>query len=181
MITYLLVCGLNIVGCSSSIAEKKSTIFFPLRVGFAVDVVSVGADDELIVGTGGGEAGLDDEAAKWVSDQTVVQAESRLPFAFELEVPFLPPVVAFFSAASLFVLYSILFCSKLGSSRYSCRAPASDTGAYKNIDTQYTTTRILPEIHTCFKLGTGTLRRFWSFFATPRYSTTRSVCLQKCR
>ena len=27
------------------------------------------------------------------------------------------------------VLYSILFCSKLGSSRYSCKAPASDTGA----------------------------------------------------
>ena len=33
------------------------------------------------------------------------------------------------SAESLFILYSIRFCSKLGSSRYSCNAPARDTGA----------------------------------------------------
>lgn len=36
------------------------------------------------------------------------------------------------STASLFALYSILFCSKFGSLRYSSRAPASDTGAYRD-------------------------------------------------
>lgn len=43
------------------------------------------------------------------------------------------PALAFLSARSLFVLYSILFCSKLGSFRYSSRAPASETGAWKTI------------------------------------------------
>ena len=32
-------------------------------------------------------------------------------------------------AASLFALYSIRFCSKFGSLRYSSRAPTRDTGA----------------------------------------------------
>ena len=34
-----------------------------------------------------------------------------------------------FSAASLLVLYSMRFCSKFGSSKYSCSAPANETGA----------------------------------------------------
>lgn len=44
-----------------------------------------------------------------------------------IEAPLRP--LSFLSAVSLFALYSILFCSKLGSFRYSSRELASDTGA----------------------------------------------------
>lgn len=44
----------------------------------------------------------------------------------DLPAPFVIPL----SAASLFVLYSIRFCSKFGSLRYSSKAPTRDTGAY---------------------------------------------------
>jgi hypothetical protein len=40
------------------------------------------------------------------------------------------PFFKFLSAASLFALYSILFCSKFGSLRYSSKDLMSDTGAY---------------------------------------------------
>ena len=40
-----------------------------------------------------------------------------------------PPFLSARSAASLFALYSILFCSKFGSRKYSSSAPAKDTGA----------------------------------------------------
>jgi len=84
-----------------------------------------------------------------------------------------------FLAASLFALYSILFCSKCGSFRYSSKELTRDTGACL-----YGLGRSFMEGRddlTCLRFGIGTLRRFCSFLATPRNSTTRSVCLQKCR
>lgn len=49
---------------------------------------------------------------------------------FEVGTGGTPPFRSARSAASLFALYSILFCSKLGSRKYSSSAPAKDTGAY---------------------------------------------------
>ena len=40
-----------------------------------------------------------------------------------------PPFLAGFCEASLFALYSIRFCSKWGSFRYSSKEPTRDTGA----------------------------------------------------
>ena len=40
------------------------------------------------------------------------------------------PFLGVLSAISLFVLYSIRFCSKLGSFKYSSNDPARDTGAW---------------------------------------------------
>jgi len=56
---------------------------------------------------------------------------------FEAGVPLFPLALLFReppSVASLFALYSIRFCSKFGSSRYSCKAPANDTGAFSKGD-----------------------------------------------
>src|SRR5216683_6310610 len=64
----------------------------------------------------------------------------------------------FLSAASLFALYSILFCSKFGSFKYSSKDPTRDTGACRKTvgKTSIQGRRDL----TCFKLGMGTLSRF---------------------
>lgn len=141
MWAVVLLMGGFAVGCSSSIELKRSGMVlstFPLLPDpdGAEEMVVV----ELVEGVG---LGLDEEACGGAGDK-------KVPLG---GFPFL-------SAASLFVLYSILFCSKLGSFKYSSSELASDTGA-------------------CFRLGIGTLRRFCSFFATPKYSTTRSVCSQK--
>jgi hypothetical protein len=42
----------------------------------------------------------------------------------------LRPFFKFLSAASLLALYSILFCSKFGSFKYSSKDPTRETGAY---------------------------------------------------
>lgn len=44
------------------------------------------------------------------------------------------PLAALWSASCFWVLYSIRFCSKLGSLRYSSREPASETGACPKYD-----------------------------------------------
>ena len=41
-----------------------------------------------------------------------------------------PPFFVAFSATALLALYSILFCSKCGSFRYSSKESTRDTGAY---------------------------------------------------
>ena len=90
-----------------------------------------------------------------------------------------PPFFVGFPAASLLALYSILFCSKCGSFKYSCRESTRDTGACLYASNESPTER--RDGLTCLRFGMGTFRRFCSFLATPRNSTTRSVCLQKCR
>lgn len=115
----LPVWGLNIVCCSSSIAEKKSAMAWLDSVfGGSEDVDATGACDVEGFGDGAGGVYKHEEAKKKCSG-----------IHFAALVGAVVPFLVFLSAASLFVLYSILFCSKLGSLRYSSRAPTSDTGA----------------------------------------------------
>ena len=158
--------------CSSSIAEKKSCMALAPSEGFGGAFEGSGW---LLVGVGcfGTEAG----AQPTVPREGVTHSLGSSSF---LVTPRdFPPFLAFWSAAALFALYSIRFCSKCGSLKYSSREPTREMGAclYGSDDCF----RKGRDDLTCLRFGIGTLRRFWSFLATPRNSTTRSVCLQKCR
>ena len=87
---------------------------------FAADAIEVG-----ILG--------DDSVDRYEHNQSTCSTMVILPAPsfFPVDELVTIGVAAFLSAAALLVLYSILFCSKLGSFRYSSRAPARDTGAWK--------------------------------------------------
>ena len=90
-----------------------------------------------------------------------------------------PPFLAFFSAGSLFALYSIRFRSKCGSFRYSSRELTREMGAsFYRSDESFAVKR---EDLMCLRFGIGTLSRFCRILATPKNSTTFSACLQNRR
>lgn len=66
-VLYLLVCGLNIVGCSSSIPEKKSV----MALFCSGDVFDAGVDALIggLVGNGVGNGGTGEGANIWVSSK----------------------------------------------------------------------------------------------------------------
>ena len=117
---YYPVCGLNMV-VPSSIAEKKSV------TAFAGSAFDLSFDEEPSEAASGG-VGAGDPATG--TDKLIVRPNNLLkhsPFStfFGLARPFLRAL----SAESLFALYSTLFCSKLGSFKYSSKDPTRDTGA----------------------------------------------------
>lgn len=101
------------VGCVSSMAAKKSI------TASGLPFVAAEVDVNACAGIGGGDEAV--EALLWLligDHHKILPQDLRLSEVF-FDVELEPPFRADFSAASLLVLYSMRFCSKLGSSRYS--------------------------------------------------------------
>lgn len=111
-ISYLLVCGLNIVGWLSSMDEKKSIASLSSPT-LEVSAFGVTLDDDASVGLPLTVA-MSDFINKLLLKYSINIRYSPDLVCFPLVDDFDPP-----SVAALLVLYSIRFCSKFASSRYS--------------------------------------------------------------
>jgi hypothetical protein len=102
-------------------AEKKSV------KAFAVSTFGVSFKVEP---SGTVAAGVDDAYAGDTYEHFAFRWFELMYLQFSAFFKTLRPFLRFLSAASLLALYSILFCSKFESFKYSSKDPTRDTGAY---------------------------------------------------
>jgi hypothetical protein len=144
----LPACGLKMVVCSPSIASKKSVKALVVSA-FGVSL-SFEEEPSAVVGTE-----VDGADTGNIRMSTITFRWTKLRYLrFSSFFATVRPFFNFLSAASLAALYSILFCSKFGSFKYSSKDPTRETGACGQPVSEITG-REGGDI-TCFKLGIGT-------------------------